>query len=234
MRIQKIISHSGYCSRRKAESLIEQGRVKVNGITATIGQSADPDKDKITINNKAIKIKAFEYYVINKPINYLCTLHKSHQEKHRKSIFDLPQLRKLKSRIYNIGRLDYNTEGILILTNDGDFANSVMHPSNNITKTYDVELDRALTQYDLKRLNKGVFVIDRKVIPDNVKIIKPNKIKLTIHEGLNRIVKRMMKTLGYRVVKLKRTAIGNLKLGLLKPGEIKKYTKKEIENKIKD
>lgn len=207
--------------------------MKVNNKIAKIGQSANPKKDKITINDQLIKLKQFEYYVLNKPKYYLCTLEKSHQEKHKKIVFELDCLRKFKSRIYPVGRLDYNTEGLIILTNDGDFANAITHPSKNITKTYDVELDRSMTKSDLDKLKKGVFVIDRNVIPDEVKVLKQDKLRLTIHEGLNKVVKRMMKELGYKVTNLRRVAIGNLKLGLLKQGEIKKYNKNELEKKIK-
>ncbi len=201
-RVQKIISNSGFCSRRQAEDLIREGFVKVNGKTSQIGDSA-LETDKITINNKPLKKESSVYIMLNKPAGYECTLADK-----KKNIL---QLINTSQRVYPIGRLDKYTRGLLLLTNDGDFANSVMHPSKKIDKTYIAKLDKNLKEKDLEKLNKGVRLVDGKVFP-KAGMVTRNVARITIHEGKKHIIKRIMYKIGYFVKDLQRTQIGGLKL----------------------
>ncbi len=217
-RLQKIMSQAGIASRRKSEELIKKGLVKVNGKTMTIGDKADPKKDKITINNKPIKVQKKVYIILNKPKGILSTVK---DDKGRKTVIDLINP---KEKIFPVGRLDFFSEGLMILTNDGDFANSIMHPSYNVKKTYLITLNRALRKNDGERIRKGISLEERKV---NVFGMKQNKeqIILTIHEGRKHVIRDLFAKIGYSVLNLKRIAIGNLALDL-KLGE-HKYVRKE-------
>lgn len=220
-RVQKLLSNYGYCSRRKAEELIKAGKVKVNGKTLTIGDKASED-DRIYVDNKLINKEKKIYLIFNKPI-YCVTALKDTQ--HRTIMYYI----KVKERVFPIGRLDYNTSGLLLLTNDGDFANRIMHPRYEINKTYMVEVDKPLAEYSLRKLEKGVLLEDGKTSPAKVNKIEENIIELTIHEGKNKIIKRMMKELGYGVVSLERIKVGDLGLGELKPGKFRMLNEQEKE-----
>lgn len=212
-RVQKLLSNYGYCSRRKAEELIQDGRVMVNGKTITIGDKAS-EKDEISVDNKIINKEKKVYLVFNKPFGCVCAL----RDKKYKTVMSYI---KIKERVFPVGRLDYNTEGLLLLTNDGDFANKIMHPRYEIKKTYLAELDKEINDKDISKIEEGVVLEDGKTSKSKVKRLHDKKVEITIHEGKNRIVRRIFKTLGYDVKKLKRIKIGNLKLGDLKPGEYK-------------
>jgi len=215
-RLQKIIAQAGITSRRKAEDLINQGHVTVNGIRAQIGEKADPEIDNIQVRGESIvPKKEFVYYALNKPRGILCT---ASDEKGRKNVLSLvPE----KPRVFTVGRLDMDTEGLILLTNDGDWANSIMHPKFNIFKTYEVVVDRPFDEKSFSTLKKGIEVGGKKITPDSVEQISSAKIKLVIHEGQKRIVRRLMEKLGFNVEHLKRTHIGPFELGKLKTGEYK-------------
>jgi len=219
-RVQKIISNAGYCSRRKAETLIEEGYVQVNGKTITIGDKADPDTDKITVEGNNIKIPKRRYIIFHKPRGCLTT---TTDPRRRKTIYNYIQL---KERLIPIGRLDLNTAGLLLLTNDGDFANKIMHPRYEVEKTYQVELDRPLEGLDRAKLERGVTIEGHRTWPAKVQK-RDNFYLVTIHEGRNRIIRKMMNKIKYKVVNLKRVAIEGLSLKGLKEGEWRDLTRKE-------
>ncbi len=220
-RVQKLLSNYGYCSRRKAEELIKQGKVKVNDKIITIGDKASDD-DKIYVDDKLINKENKIYLIFNKPINCVTALN----DKHHKTIMDYI---KIKERIFPIGRLDFNTSGLLLLTNDGDFANKVMHPRYEIKKTYLAETDKPVNESSTKQIEKGILLEDGKTAPAKVKKIKNNIIEITIHEGKNRIIRRIMEKLGYSIKSLERIKIGSLGLGNLKQGKFRTLNKHEKE-----
>ncbi|ODS43026.1 MAG: hypothetical protein MSIBF_07230 [Candidatus Altiarchaeales archaeon IMC4] len=224
-RVQKIISNAGYCSRRKAEELILQGLVKVDGKAIKLGDKAEPEKDDITINGLEIKIEKRIYILFNKPAGYITTLNDPLK---RKTIFDVIDI---KEHIFPVGRLDRDTSGLLILTNDGDFANKIMHPRYEIEKIYRVRIDHELKESDIKKLENGVIVDDKKTWPARISEIKPDIFDITIHEGRNRIVRKMMSALGYNVLSLERIAIEDIKINGLAPGHYRNLTSSEI-NKL--
>jgi 23S rRNA pseudouridine2605 synthase len=228
-RLQKIIANSGYCSRRKAEELIEKGIVKLNGEIAKLGDKAEQE-DKISIDGKLISKRDEKYYyILNKPKGILVT--KEDPQK-RKTIYDLDVMieleKKLKQKLNYVGRLDGMSEGLLILTNDGDFNNKLTHPSHNIEKTYLVRTEPTLTKEDVEKLKDGVMIEERKTF---AKITNQNKNQfyITIAEGRNRIIRRVMEKLGYTVFRLKRVSVGNVKLGNAKEGSLREMTQQEVE-----
>lgn len=229
MRINKYIASAGFASRRKADRLIADGNVKINGeILREPGYEVMPG-DVVHVNNRVIKPKTRHTYVLlNKPMGYITTMQ---DEKGRATVMELVQA--VDARIFPVGRLDYNTEGLLILTDDGDLAYRLMHPKHKVTKTY-----RALVAGDLSRerqaqLRKGVDIGGFVTSPAKVEIVKVKGrstiVDITIHEGKNRQVRKMFSAVGNPVQGLVRTAIGELKLGRLAIGHYRKLTKDEIE-----
>ncbi|MBN2421687.1 rRNA pseudouridine synthase [Candidatus Woesearchaeota archaeon] len=223
-RVQKIIASSGLCSRRKAEELIEKGLVTVNGKKIKLGDKANPEKDRILVNGKTVFLQKKVYYAFYKPKNIICS---AKPEANKKTIYDLLNI---KERVFYAGRLDYDAEGLLILTNDGDFANRITHPRYETKKTYLVYIDKELKKDSLENLRSGIKLDDGKTRPAAVKTIKPTIIELTIHEGKKHIVKRMFEKLGYKVINLIRTRIADINLRGLEPGQLRKLSKKEIEH----
>ncbi len=228
-RIQKIIANSGYASRRKAEELIKQGRVTVNGeIVRELGQKASY-ADTIMIDGEALKKEDKEYILLYKPRGVVTT---SSDDKHRKTVIDLVETPK---RVYPVGRLDYDTSGVLLLTNDGELTNLLTHPSSNIEKVYLVKIDEAVNPHVLKKLETGVIIDGKKTAPAKVKVKKIDKKKnksliyLTIHEGRNHQVKKMFETIGYKVAKLKREKFAGLDLHSLKSGEWRRLSVHEVK-----
>lgn len=228
-RIAKVIANSGFCSRRKAEELIKLGKVMVNGnVINELGMLVS-NKDKIEVDgNLILKEKKLEYYLLNKPRNVVSTTNDEHN---RKTVVDLIDT---KTRIYPIGRLDYDTTGIILLTNDGELANKLMHPSSNIDKTYIAKVDSIVSGYDIKKLKNGVMIDGVKTSKAKVKLKDIDKkkntclVELTIHEGKNHQVKKMFEALGYKVKKLTRIKYAIFELSNLKVGEYRRLTPKEV------
>lgn len=209
-RVQKILSNNGYCSRRKAEEFIKEGRVKVNGQVIKLGDQAT-DKDKITVDDKPLKIMDKIYVKFHKPAGYVTAV----KDRYEKTIMDLI---KIKERVFPVGRLDKNTSGLILLTNDGDFANKITHPRYEIKKTYLVGLYNIIPEAKLNQLRQGVNLSDGKTAP--AKIVKKHEklLEVTIHEGRNRIIRRMFRKVGFEVNFLKRVRIAKLNLGELPEG----------------
>ncbi|MFP4424097.1 MAG: pseudouridine synthase [Candidatus Woesearchaeota archaeon] len=217
-RVQKILSQRGYCSRRKAEELIDEGRVAVNGKTITIGDKAE-ENDEIKVDNKPVNSQKRVYIKLNKPAGCVTAL--------RDAKPTVMEYIDLKERVFPVGRLDYNTSGLLLLTNDGDFANKVMHPRYETKKRYEVTPDKPLTEEDIERIENGINIEGKRTTPATVKK-KGDVYEIIIHEGRNRIIRRMLHACGYKVRKLHRTQIGNIRLGNLEAGDYAHLTKKEI------
>ena len=228
-RIQKIIANSGYISRRKAEELIKNGKVKVNGITVReLGEKAS-SKDVIEVDGYVIKNEEKEYYLLNKPRGVVTTTKDEHN---RKTVIDLIPTTK---RIYPVGRLDYDTTGVLLLTNDGELTNLLTHPKNNIDKLYIAKVKGLIGKKEIQALERGVVIDGKKTSRSKARIKKYDKksdtsiVELIIHEGRNHQVKKMFEALGYQVLKLKRERFSFLTTDGLKSGEYRKLSPKEIK-----
>ncbi len=229
-RIQKILSEAGVCSRRKAEELIRKGAVKIDGHPALIGQQVDPHQCRITVDDQPVyySSKREKHYIaLNKPRGYVTTMS---DERGRKTVSEL--VSELGTRVYPIGRLDMVSEGLLLLTDDGEFANMMMHPKFHITKRYRVTVDSAVTDEALSRLSSGVVIDGRMTAPAVINVVStsPSRsvMEMTIREGRNRQIRKMCEAVGLHVKRLKRTAIGPLKLGMLQPGEYRELTRAEL------
>jgi 23S rRNA pseudouridine2605 synthase len=229
-RIQKIISNCGYCSRRHAEELIKAEEVKINDKVASIGDKADFPKDSITVEGKKLTSEKKRYILIYKTVGYTCTLADPHESK---NISVLLEKWKIKERVYSVGRLDKESEGLLILTNDGDFANKVAHPRYDIKKTYVVEINKSINHDDLKKIEDGVEIEEKKAVPDKVESINSRKIMITLHEGRRRIIRRIMEKVGYSVIRLVRIKIGEIDIKSLGNSELRDLTKDEIQGLLK-
>ena len=229
-RLQKVIAQSGYCSRRKAESLIEEGQVYVNGeMVTTLGFKVDGN-DYIVVEGKEINRNINKvYYLLNKPRGVVST---SSDDKNRKTVVDIIEC---EERIYPIGRLDFDTTGIMILTNDGELTNYLMHPKNKIRKTYLAKVEGVLDKVAIDKLKKNIVIDNRKVDIVDFKIKKKDEKKnytfilITIIEGRNHIVKKIFEKLGYPVSKLTRVGYDFLTLGNLQSGEYRNLTIKEVK-----
>ena len=228
-RLQKVIAASGIASRRKAEELIVNGKVKVNGKVVTeLGTKVD-SKDEIMVNDKLIVKEEKEYYLLNKPRGVITS---TSDDKGRTTVVDLIDT---EARIYPVGRLDYDTTGALLLTNDGEFANILTHPKNNIDKVYLAKLNGIIKGEQINKLKDGVMLDNVLVKPSRVKLKKvdPSKntsmVEIIIHEGKNHEVKRLFESVGFLVDKLTRERIGIFNLEGLKSGEYRKLTTKEIQ-----
>ena len=227
-RLQKVIAQAGISSRRKAEELILQGQVKVNGVVVTELGTKVSEKDEIFVNNKPIVKETKEYYLLNKPIGVVTT---TSDDKNRKTVVDLINT---NARIYPVGRLDYDTTGAILLTNDGDFANIITHPKSEIDKVYVAKLNAIIKGEQINNLKDGIELDGVIVKPSRVKLKKVNQetntstVEITIHEGKNHQVKRMFEAVGILVDKLKRERIGIFNLEGLQSGEYRKLTPKEV------
>ena len=229
IRIQKMIADCGYCSRRKAEELMQQGRVKLNGHPVKPGDKCG-FKDLITIDGERLMLprkRNFVYIMLNKPRGYVTTVS---DELERRCVMDL--LEDVEERVYPVGRLDRNSEGLLLLTNDGEFANSIMHPSRHVSKTYRVTVRPDISDDQLVALSEGVVIDGRKTLPANV-VVKSKEtgrvvLLITIKEGRNRQIRKMCEAVGLEVARLRRVSIGPLKLGMLPPGKWRELTADEL------
>ena len=229
MRLNKFLSNSGVASRRKCDLLIAEGKVLVNGKVAASGMQVDEKKDKVTIEGKVITLpSSFVYIKLNKPKGYACT---AHDEKGRKTIYELV---KCDERLFSIGRLDYDTEGLIILTNDGDFANKVAHPRYHMEKEYRVTVEGEVKESELAVMRKGVVVDGERMPSARVERLsfdgKNTKLSVVIDEGQNRQIRRMFEAIGRDIKLLKRVRIGEVKLGGLSRGEYKDLTEAELNS----
>jgi len=229
MRLQKYLSRCGIASRRHAEEMIRAGRVRVNGVTVTeMGVTVSPG-DLVECDGKPVMpVENPVYIMLNKPAGYVTTVS---DPQGRKTVMDL--VAGAGERVYPVGRLDYDTEGLLILTNDGDSAYRSTHPRHRVSKTYIAEVEGEPSREALQKLRDGVMLDGRLTMPAKVELLRQKKrravLRITIHEGRNRQIRRMCEAVGHPVRSLKRVAIGGLRLGSLKPGEWRYLSARELE-----
>ena len=228
IRLQKFLSECGVASRRKSEELIESGAVKVNGKTASIGDKVDPKRDAVTVHGKKVaKQKENVYIMLNKPRGFITTMS---DEMDRKCVAML--VKDAPARVYPVGRLDRESEGMLIFTNDGEFANALTHPSKHVAKTYRVTVRPPVSEEQLTLISTGIVIDDRKTAPAEVRVVlrEENRVVLEIvlYEGRNRQIRKMCEEIGLEVARLRRTAVGSVKLGMLKQGAWRELTAEEV------
>jgi len=228
MRINKFLATAGLSSRRKAEEYITSGKVKVNGKVVTNLATDIKETDIVSVDNHVIKVAAKSvYYKLNKPKGYVTTVS---DEKERKTVMDL--MRGVHARVYPVGRLDYDTEGLLILTNDGEITNILTKPNSDVKKTYLVHIESGITKDEIKKLSMGVDIGDYVTKPCSVELIqegeKLSRLQVTISEGKNRQIRKMFESVGKNVIFLRRTQIGEIRLGGLSRGEYAPLNPKEI------
>jgi len=234
IRLQKILAQAGIASRREAEKIITAGRVKVNGATITeLGTKANPEKDLIQIDGNELSLSEKKvYYLLNKPTGYVTTMK---DPQGRPTVAKLISL--IKERVYPVGRLDYDTSGLLLITNDGNLANAMTHPKKEIDKCYEVKVAGIPSKEALIKLQKGIMLDDGMTAPARVRILKKEGtrawLEIIIHEGRNRQVRRMCEAIGHKVIKLKRVRFGPLTLANTVPGKVRKLTQDEL-NKLRD
>ena len=229
MRLQKYLALCGVASRRSAENLILDGRVSVNGVTVTELGTKVTRKDKVAFDGKEVSYETQKIYIaVNKPVGYLSSVS---DDRGRKTVVDLVK-NDFTERLYPVGRLDYDTEGLIFLSNDGDFTYAVTHPKHNVNKTYEAVLKGKLTEDEIFSLCKGVDIEGFVTSPALVDVIDERDgksiVNITIHEGKNRQVRKMFEAVGHRVLKLKRISVGKVKLGNLKPGQWRHLNEREI------
>lgn len=215
IRLQKFIADCGIASRRRAEELIVNGKVEVNGRTIReLGTKVDPSNDKVKVLGKAIELQKKKIYIaLHKPKGYETTA-----AKQKNTIFDLI---KIKERVFPVGRLDKESSGLLILTNDGEYANKMMHPRYEHEKEYIVDIASPLAASSLSKLREGVVILGKKTSPTKITVLSPRRLSIVIHEGMNRQIRRMLEVVDNSVLELKRIRVGGIKLGNLKAGEWK-------------
>lgn len=233
MRLQKFLSEAGVASRRKAEEMIRSGLVKVNGKPAQIGDQVDPAHDKVTVAGRRVHPAATQrYLLLNKPRGYVTT---TNDELGRKCVTAL--LNGVQERVYPVGRLDRVSEGALLLTNDGAFANAMMHPKHHVPKTYVVTLHPGITAAQAEQLSDGIELDGRMTAPADVRIVTQEEgravAEIILYEGRNRQIRRMCEALGLEVARLRRTAVGPVRLGMLRPGEWRDLTPQEVETLLR-
>ncbi len=231
-RLQKFLAHAGVASRRKCEELILQGKVKVNGqVVRELGTKIDPEKDIVHVNNRKISAKKnYVYIMVNKPRGYVSTVK---DERGRKTVIDLVKEKMdLKERIYPVGRLDYDSEGLLLLTNDGALTYALTHPKHQVSKTYKVRVKGMPSVDKLEQLAQGVELADGKTAPAKVYLThvlnKNALLEITIREGRNRQIRRMCEHIGHPVLRLVRIRFGPLELRKLASGDVRELTKAEV------
>ena len=225
-RLQKLIARAGICSRREAEKIISAGRVTVDGkIITELGAKADPSKNKIRVDGKLLRFNAEKIYILlNKPRGYVST---AHDERGRKTVLDLLG-ENFSGRVYPVGRLDLNSEGLILLTNDGDLTNALIHPRYEVAKTYRAKISGTVTEEKLDKLRAGVELDDGLTAPAEVYLLEDDLVEVTIHEGRNRQVRRMLAAVGCDVKRLRRIKFAGLTLDGLKVGKWRMLTADEI------
>jgi len=229
-RLQKYIAKCGFTSRRKAEELIIQGKVKVNGeVITTLGYKIDPDRDKVEVEGKILVPEKKIYIALYKPMGYISSLYDFFG---RKTVKDLLLNKNISYRVYPVGRLDQDSEGLLLCTNDGEIANYIIHPKFKIPKVYEVMVKGIPKEEELKKLREGVILEEGKTLPAEFVILwtKGNisMLRVVLYQGWKRQIRRMLALFNYEVLKLKRIQIGEIRLGNLKPGDIRFLNKREL------
>ena len=232
IRLQKYLSECEVASRRKAEELIINGNVKVNGRKAILGDKIDPYKDLVTVKGKRVsRVEEKVYLMLNKPRGFITTMS---DDRGRKCVADL--IKDVKQKVYPIGRLDKDSEGLLLLTNDGNFSNTMMHTKTHVPKTYRVTVREKVEAEKIELLKKGVIIDDRKTAPCEIEILQQEEnrtvLLFVLYEGRNREIRKMCQTVNYNVIRLKRIAFGNLKLGMLKIGKWRYLHENEVAKLI--
>lgn len=229
-RLQKLLSECGVASRRKAEELIEQGRVKVNGHVASLGDKVDPAVDRVTVKGRRVVVqKEKKYIMLHKPRGYVTTMS---DELDRKCVAELVE--NVGIRVYPVGRLDRDSEGLLLLTNDGELANAVAHPKGQVSKNYRVTVRGKVSEEQAARLSAGIMLDERLTAPAQVRTVSAGDdrttLEMVLFEGRNREIRRMCEELGLEVIRLKRIAIGKIKLGGLKCGDWRELNEEELRS----
>lgn len=230
MRLQKFMAECGVASRRKSEELIVQNKVKVNGHTASLGDKINPYKDLVTVSGKRISRERGNkrYIMLYKPRGYVTTVS---DEKGRKTVMDL--VSDVKGRIYPVGRLDKDSEGLLFLTNDGEFANAMTHPKKHVPKTYRVTVRPSISDEQLLAFEEGMMLDGKKTLPVETRVITTEEgrvvLEMVLHEGRNRQIRKMCAELGLEVARLKRSAFGTIKLGMLQQGKWRELDDVEVK-----
>ncbi len=229
-RLQKYLSECSVASRRKSEELIKAGKVKVNGRVASIGDKVDTKKDTVTVNGKKVVSSKKKYYImLNKPRGYVTTMS---DELGRKCVAELVE--DVDAVVYPVGRLDRDSEGLLLMTNDGAFANAVMHPRKHIPKTYRVTVRSSINDEQISRLETGIDIENdgRNTLPATVRVLEKSAgrsvFEIVIYEGRNRQIRKMCESVSLEVIRLKRNAVGSVKLGMLQPGKWRELTEDEV------
>ncbi|EMD17285.1 pseudouridine synthase [Eggerthia catenaformis OT 569 = DSM 20559] len=228
-RLQKVIAQSGYTSRRKAEELIVQGRVTVNGEVCKVLGTKVSSKDMITIDGYTLNKEEKVYYIFYKPAGVVTTMH---DEFDRRCIADY--FKDVPQRVFPVGRLDYDTTGVLLVTNDGEFANLMMHPSSHLPKIYEVSIDGILNHQEKRMLEQGIYLEGVKTLPCEIKIVGVDEkhgttmLMIRLIEGKNRQIKKMFESIGFNIKRLHRLSIGDIKLGGMTPGSYRRMKIKEV------
>lgn len=227
-RLQKVLAHAGVASRRESEEWIKKGRVKVNGqVVTALGVKVDPSRDKIEVDGKIIHSERKRTFLFYKPMRVITSMH---DPQGRKVVADF--FREIPERVYPVGRLDYDTEGLLIVTNDGELAQKLVHPRYEVDKVYLATVKGKTSTHALKKLSDGVMLDDGLTAPAKVKLLETNekksKVQLVIHEGRNRQVRRMFHAVGHPVIHLIRIQLASFTLEGLKPGQFRECTQEEI------
>ena len=210
--------------------MIAAGKVKVNGVTALIGDKVSPKHDKVTVSGKkVVSVKKNVYIMLNKPRGFITTMNDEHD---RKCVAEL--VKDINTRVYPVGRLDRESEGLLIMTNDGEFTNALTHPSKHVSKTYRVTIRPTITKEQATEFRNGIEIDGRMTAPADLRVLETQEnrtvVEVTIYEGRNRQIRKMFEALGIEVARLKRTKVGNLKLGMLKQGAYRHLTEDEVSS----
>ena len=222
MRLNKYMADAGVCSRRKADEMIKEGRVTVNKKEAVLGMEISSG-DIVRVDGEKIKLNTvYEYYMLNKPKRVIC----SNEDRFGRRL--AIEYIKSKKRLFTYGRLDYMTEGLIIISNDGEVYNHVMHPRKKLYKSYIAKLSREVEEKDMEAWKHGVVIDGKRTAPAKVKKIDKKEIRIAIFEGRNRQIRKMVEILGYTVESLKRVKVGELTLGYLQPGEYRALTEEEV------
>ncbi len=231
-RLQKYLSECAVASRRKSEELIRDGKVKINGRIAEIGDKVNPGKDTVTVNGKKVSAVKDKYYImLNKPRGYVTTMS---DELGRKCVAEL--VSDAGAAVYPVGRLDRDSEGLLLMTNDGEFANAVMHPRKHVAKTYRVTVRSNINDVQVEKLENGIMLDGKITLPSEVHIIEKSAersvFEITIYEGRNRQIRKMCEDVSLEVIRLKRNSVGAVKLGMLQPGKWRELTDDEVRKLV--